>query len=165
MVVIKILQTDRGVVFFGQHEADRDAQKVFEKVLTFYTDTRNSDIDFTDILKYITSARLGTGNCNGTTVSLIFHWQEKVRQYNKIVDEAKVIGPELMHTLLKNAAFGILELRQVQDTADPLKVVTGREPTYEDYCSLLVSAAITYDDNHKPKTFNPRRDNDSRKVY
>ena len=79
-VAINILQTDRGVVFVGKHEAYRDAQKVFEKVITFYTDSRNSDIDSTDILKYITSARLGTGNWNGTIVSFISHWKEQFRQ-------------------------------------------------------------------------------------
>ena len=132
LVAINIFQTDRGVVFVGQHEADRDAHKVFEKVITFYTDSRNSDIDSTDILKYITSARIRTGNWNGTTVSFISHWQEQIRLYNKIVDDKKTIGSELMHTLLKNAVNNILELRQVQDTADQLKVVTGSQPTYED---------------------------------
>ena len=73
LVAINILQTDRGVVFVGQHETDRDAQIVFDTVITFYTDSRNSDIDSTDILKYITSARLGTGNWNRTTVSFISH--------------------------------------------------------------------------------------------
>ena len=55
LVAINILQTDRGVVFVGQHEADRYAQKVFEKVITLYTDSRNSYIDSTDIMKYIIS--------------------------------------------------------------------------------------------------------------
>ena len=70
-----------------------------------------------------------------------------------------------MHTLLKNAVFNILELIKVQDTADQIKVVTDRQPTYEDYCSLLVSAEITYDNAHKSKGFNSRRDNVPRKVY
>ena len=73
MVAINILHKDRGVVFVVQHEADRDAQKVFEKVITFYNDSRNSYIDSTDVLKYITLAILGTGTCNGTTVSFISH--------------------------------------------------------------------------------------------
>ena len=73
LVAINILQTDRCVIFVGQHEADRNVQKVFEKVITFYTDSRNSDIDSTDILKYITSASLGTGTWNRTIVSFISH--------------------------------------------------------------------------------------------
>ena len=40
LVAIKILQTDRGIFFVGQHKVDRDAQKVFEKVIAFYTDSR-----------------------------------------------------------------------------------------------------------------------------
>ena len=33
LVDMTILKTDRGIVFVGQHETDRDAQKVFEKVI------------------------------------------------------------------------------------------------------------------------------------
>ena len=161
-----ILKTDHGIVFVGQHEADRDEQKVFQKVIDFYLHSRTSDIDASSTLKYITSAKLGEGTWNGTTVGFISHWQEQVRQYNKVVDEIDVIRPNLMHTMLKTAVFGIEELRAVQNTADQLQVFTGKGQTYEEYCKLLISAATSYDDNHKPKPFLARRNtNNNRKVY
>ena len=35
LVAMTILKTDRGIVFVGHHETDRDAQKVFDKVIDF----------------------------------------------------------------------------------------------------------------------------------
>ena len=165
LVAMTILKTDRGIVFVGQHEVDRDAQQVFKKVINFYLHSRTADIDASAILKYITSAKLGEGTWKGTTVGFISHWQEQVRQYNKIVDNADVIGPTLMHTMLKTAVYGIEELRAVQNTADQLKIFTGHGQTYEEYCALLISAATSYDDHHKPKTFLSRRNTNNRKVY
>ena len=164
LVAMTTLKTDRGIVFVGEHEHDRDAQKVFEKVINFYLHSRTADIDASSTLKYITSAKLGEGSWNGTTVAFISHWQEQVRQYNKIVDEVDVIGPTLMHTMLKTAVFDIEELRAVQNTADQLKLFTGKGQTYEEYCTLLISAATSYDDNHKPKSFSSRQNN-TRKIY
>ena len=56
-----------------------------------------------------------------------------MRIYNKIVDDADVIGPTLMHKILKTAVYGIEELREVQNTADQLKVFTGHDQNYEEY--------------------------------
>ena len=39
-----ILQTDRGIVFVGQHEHDHDAQQVFAKLINYYLNSRNADI-------------------------------------------------------------------------------------------------------------------------
>ena len=108
-----------------------EAQKLFEKVINFYLHSRTANIDASRTLKYITSAKLGEGTWNGTTVGFISHWQEQVRQYNKIVNDVDVIGPNLMHTMLKNAVHGIGELRTVQNTADQLKIFTGKGQTYE----------------------------------
>ena len=70
-----------------------------------------------------------------------------------------------MHTMLKTAVYGIEELRAVQNTADQLKIFTGHGQTQEEYCTLLISAAASYDDQHKPKSFLSRRNTNNRKVY
>ena len=154
-----------GIVFVGQHEVDRDAQKIFEKVINFYLHSRTADIDASSMLKYITSAKLGEGTWNGTTVAFISHWQKQVRQYNKIVDQIDVLGPTLMHTMLKTAVYDIEELRMVQNTADQLKIFTVKGQTYEEFCTLLISAATSYDDHHKSKCFLSRRNTNNRKFY
>ena len=88
-----------------------------------------------------------------------------MRKYNKIVDDVDVIGPTLMHTILKTTVYGIEELRAVKNTADQLKVFTGHGQTYDEYCTLLIYEATSYDDHHKPKSFLSRRNTNNRKVY
>ena len=75
--------------------------------------SRTADIDYSSSLKYITSAKLVEGTWNRTIVGFISQWQEQVRQYNKIVDDVDVIGPNLIHTMLKTTIFDIEELRSV----------------------------------------------------
>ena len=62
LVTITILKKDRSIGYVGQHEVDRDAQKVFEKVLNFYLNSRTADIDKDATLNYITSVKLGSGH-------------------------------------------------------------------------------------------------------
>ena len=73
LVAITILKTDRGIVYVGQHEADGDKQKVFEKVLNFYLNSRKAEFDEDTTLRYITFTKLGSGYWNGTSVAFISH--------------------------------------------------------------------------------------------
>ena len=47
--------------------------------------------------------------------------------------------------MLENAVFPIQDLRTVKDQASQLQVRLGTTITYDEYCSLLLSAASTYD--------------------
>ena len=151
LVAMIILKHDRGIFFVRQNEVNRDTQQVFKNVINYYLHSSTADIGDSAILKYITSAKLGEDTWNGTTVGFISQWQDQVRQYNKIVDNSDVIWPTLMHIILKTAVYIIKELRKVQNSADHLKIFTSHGQTYEEYWTLLISAAITYEDHHKPK--------------
>ena len=59
LVATKILLTNRGVVYVGQHEAEKDAQQIFEKVIDVYLHSRTSNIDASTYLIYITSTKFG----------------------------------------------------------------------------------------------------------
>ena len=78
-VADRILQTDRGIVFVGQHETDFDAQKVFAKTLSHYLMSRTADIDASQYLTYITTAKFNPSTWNGTAIGFISNWQEQVR--------------------------------------------------------------------------------------
>ena len=68
--------------------------------------------------------------------------------------------------MLNSAVPNVEELCVVQNTANQLRVITGKIQSYEYYCSLLVATAITYDDKHKPKSFlSGKPNNNSRKIY
>ena len=72
---------------------------------------------------------------------------------------------ELFHNMLRTAVYGVSDLRTVQDTADQLKVNTGVTQTYDQYYALLLSAAISYDKVHQPKSSLKRNNNNNRRIY
>lgn len=98
-----ILQTDRGIIYVGQHEYDHDAQQVFSKLINYYLNSRIEDIVSNDILQYITFVKFGQGKWRGTAVSFISHWKEQVSQYNKLVEEEEEIQDKLKNNLLKSS--------------------------------------------------------------
>jgi hypothetical protein len=53
--------------------------------------------------------------------------------------------------MLQNAVNGIDELRQVKNTSDHMTTTSGATLTYDEYVTLLLSAASAYDDQFKPK--------------
>jgi hypothetical protein len=53
--------------------------------------------------------------------------------------------------MIQNAVNGIDELRQVKNTADHMATTSGATLTYDEYVTLLLSAASAYDDQLKPK--------------
>ena len=72
-VAVIILQTDIGIEQVGTHEKILDAQKVFSSVLNHYLKSRTADIDSSDVLTYITSAKLDDGRWNGKPVGFLTH--------------------------------------------------------------------------------------------
>jgi hypothetical protein len=53
--------------------------------------------------------------------------------------------------MLQNAVNGIDELRHVKNTADQMATTNGSTPTYNEYTTLLLSAAAAYNDQFKHK--------------
>jgi hypothetical protein len=64
-----------------------------------------------------------------------------------------------LQTMIQNAIKTQAALQVVQSQAQQFKVQNGKELSYQQYCALLESAAVAYDDTHKNK---PRT---NRKVY
>jgi len=73
--------TDRGKAIVRGHENDYDAQKVYKKLKEHHLKSTKAMIDSSDILSYITAARLGSGEWKGSTEGFIIHWQNQVRLY------------------------------------------------------------------------------------
>jgi hypothetical protein len=53
--------------------------------------------------------------------------------------------------MLENAVHAIPDLRNVKSQAAQIQTLTGNTITYEEYSDLLVSAALTYDNQFEPK--------------
>ena len=144
-VFIKVLKTDIGKSIVRAHQQDRDAQKVYEKVINHYLKSTKALISTADLLSYITSASLKDGNWKGTMEAYILHWEDQVRLYESQTDTADHFNQGMKKTMLQNAVSSVEELRSVKNQADQHRLHSGTELTYEEYSELLKSAAQSYD--------------------
>ena len=145
------VMTDRGKAIIRDHEHDFDAQKAYQKIKAYHLQSTKAKMESSVILSYITSAKLGEGTWNGTTEAFIIHWQNQVRLYEKHVPPSDHFSDGQKRVMLQNSVHGINELRQVKNTADQMGANSGTTLTYDEYASLLLSAATAYDDQFKAK--------------
>ena len=110
-----------------------------------------------DLLKYITTAKLGDGTWKGTTRAFLLHWQDQIRLYSKLVPTDQAFSSDMKRVMLENAVHPIRDLRQVKTDVDQHAVYTGKHLTYEQYFTLLLSTATTYDAAYKPRSSASRR--------
>jgi hypothetical protein len=99
-----------------------------------------------DLLTYIPSSKFGDGTWKGTAQGFILNWQDKVRQYESILPAKDHLTATIKRNLLENAVRQVQELQAIKTQAAQHKTQNGGiELTYEQYCSLLSSAAQEYD--------------------
>jgi hypothetical protein len=102
-------------------------------------------IDSSSILSYITSVRIGNGEFQGTAENFVLHWQQQVRLYQRQVPSSDHFSVGQLRTMFENAVSPLDELRQVKVHGDLHKTKTGEALSYDEYSSLLLSAAAQYD--------------------
>jgi hypothetical protein len=101
-------------------------------------------MDAASLLSYITTTNLADGKWKGTTHAFILHWQDQIRKYHDLAPQ-QTLNADIQCTLLQNAVHPIMELRQVKLQAEQFRTQSGKVLSYEEYCSLLLSAAQQYD--------------------
>ena len=105
-----------------------------------------ASMNASDLLTYITSAKLGEGTSwKGDTTSFVFHWVDQHRLYEGQIAVKDQFSPAQKRAMLENAIQPIPELRAVKVQADQHKVQTGWNLSYDQYLSLVESAAANYD--------------------
>ena len=75
----------------------------------------------------------------------MFNWQEKVRQYELLVNREDKFLKAIKLTMLQNTVSPVEHLKRVKDTAEQLKVSLGHYVTYEGYEKLLKHTVISHD--------------------
>ena len=156
----KVLQSDRGKAFVRAHEADYNAQSIYIKLVDYYTKSVKASLDSSNLLSYITSTKIDSSAWKGTAEGFILHWQEQVRLYESLVDPSDHFSDAQKRTMLENALAPVKALKAVKDQANQFKTHTGNELSYEEYSTLVTSAAINHDTQFQVKSSKP-----SRKVY
>ena len=82
-VFIHTLQTDKGKSIVREHERNRDAQKVCEKIKAHCTSSTGAAIASSKKLECAVMARLNTSNWSGTTHGFLLHWKQKLCHYHQ----------------------------------------------------------------------------------
>ena len=143
------VQTDVGKSIIRKHSATYDAQKVYAELSEHHLKSTQAKMDSSQILSYITSARLGEqSSWKGTTLNFVIHWENQIRLYERQVPTRDHFSSSIKRTMLENAVHPISELRQVKTNADLDTAKTGVSITYEQYMSLLKSACTSYDQQY-----------------
>jgi hypothetical protein len=155
----KILLTDQGKKIVRAHEVDSNAQVIYEELRNYSLEATQSSLDASKLLTHITSSRIDDGHWRGTTHGYLLHWQDQVRKYHTMVPKPDCFHHNQLWTMIQNAINTQPALQVVQSQAQQFKVQNGKELSYPQYCALLESAAVAYDNTHKDK---PRT---NRKVY
>ena len=137
--------TDFGKSLVRDHELDFDAQSVYKKLRAHHLKSTKAMIESSSLLSYITSVRLGNGEWKGSTESFIINWMNQVRKYERQVPTSDHFSDTIKRVMLENAVQNITELRQVKNNIDLDKTKTGQDIKFEQYSSLLLSAAAAYD--------------------
>jgi hypothetical protein len=142
----KILLTDKGKALVRKHAATFDAQRVYKEISTYALTSTRASLEASKLLTYITSSRFGDGTWKGNAHGYILHWQDQIRQYEQILPTSGHFSAFVKRTMLENAVGQYPELRAVKTQAAQHKTQNGGiDLTYDEYCSLLMSAAQEYD--------------------
>ena len=134
-----------------KHENTYNAQTIYKEIYEYAQRSTKASVDASDLLAYITTFRLETGSWKGSTELFIIHWQNQIRKYEQLVDTNDCFSDTVKRTMLKNTIKHIDDLRAVKVQADQFQVQMGTKITYEQYCSLLLSAAQSYDSQFATK--------------
>ena len=144
-VFTRILKTDTGLELVRTHQDSKDAQAMFALLSKDAEKSATASLTSGDILTYITTARVGDGKWRGSVKSFIQHWSDQFRQYATLIPHADPFPDDMKLILLQNAVEPLPELRSVRQYAIQIELATGQSQTYEQYRSMVITAAETYD--------------------
>ena len=120
------VQTDQGKLIIRQHEDIYDAQSAYRDLLAHHKRSTKALMNSADILSYITSARLGSGEWKGSTENFIIHWKNQIWLYEHLVPDVDHFSNGQKRIMLENAVTNIDELRHVKISADLERTKSGR---------------------------------------
>ena len=160
------LQTDEGRTLVrhyepkpGAPEPTSHAQELYAALLQYYTNSTHAELSANSILTFLTTFKLGTDRWKGGTVtSFLTYFLEQVRLYDDMMtgNRGAPLTDDFKRTALDSAVQSIPELRQVRITQHTLCRQLNTLPTFEEYFSLLETAATVYDSQQVAARHTPR---------
>ena len=167
-VFVDKLLTDEGKTYVRLHCRDFDAQTIYAKMCAHYTVSRAAELSTSHVLKFLTTFQLGKDKWKGkTTVNFLAYYVEQLRIYDELsfnrVPPVPPLADDFKLVHLDAAVQSIPDLRQVRITQSTLCQQLGKHPSFNEYLTLLESAATVYD--AQQQTAGLRTGDDTRHVY
>lgn len=109
--------TSNGIKILQDHAETSDGQKVFRDLLQVYNTNPSRACDTcTDILSYLTTARIGGPHSTwkGTTENFLLHWEDQFQQHAILAPKAQQLNKDILLILLQNAVSPHLDLSTVK---------------------------------------------------
>jgi hypothetical protein len=162
----RTLLSDKGKALVREHTDNFNAQTVYKELCAYALESTKATLDSSTMLTYITSSRLRDGTWKSGTHAYLLHWQDQVRKYEAIIPSSDHFAPGQKRTMLENALQAFPDLRQVQIQPAHDQVCSGKPLTYEQYVSLLLSAAQIHDSSESELgDLKPSKSQGQRQVY
>ena len=139
------IQTNMGRHLVRKYEKTYDAQSIYAELVAYAKESTQASIEASNILSYLTTVKLHKIAWKGTYHAFILHWINKLRLYEEMVPFEDHFTNSVKKTLLENTVMGVPILRNVKNQADHDKA-HGKAPlSYDNYLTILLSAAATHD--------------------
>ena len=91
----RVLQTPKSHLILAEHEATRDAQKVYAEFSEFCTKSTRAKTDASNLLRWIMAAKYDTAKFKGRTHDFITYWQNQVHLHASRVKREERIHPAI----------------------------------------------------------------------
>ena len=139
--------TNTGKTLVRKFEETFDAQSMYKRLLHHSKASTQATIDIAELLTYNTTVKLHKISWKGTYYAFILHWCDKLRLYEDMVNIEDHFTYKVKKMMLQNAVAGIPSLNYVKNQSDNDKTHGKADLTYDNYVTLLLSVASTYDAN------------------
>ena len=121
-------------------------QDIWHDLQEYLKDSTTGRDQIEQYRNYCSTTRINDGKWKGNTHSYILHFQQQVRNYNKLAPKHFTSEEKMQY--LQQAVQPLPDLRAIKGTAETLFKALKKDLSYEDYFDLLALAAQTYDLQH-----------------
>ena len=148
-VFTMVFKTDKSKSILKEHvtlNKPTAAQDIWRDLQEYFKGSTTSRDQIEQYRNYCSTTWINDGKWKGNTHSYILHFQQQVRNYDKLAP--KVFTPEEKMQYLQQAVQPLPDLQAIKGTTKTLYKALKKDLSYEDYFDLLSSAAQTYNLQH-----------------
>ena len=139
------LKTDMGMTLVRKYENTNDAQSIYVELSEHMKNSAAGTITASALLQQITGTQMHNAKWSGTRRAFVLAWNDKIREYNGLVDPSQQLGSAILKTMLQNMVIGIKDLNNIK-LQEQFDITRGNPPlSYAKYLQLVSDACDLLD--------------------